>query len=1082
MMIEGFNPGGLKTQSNIFVAPDGYMYFQGTDHAVWRVNIADASDRTNFGGPNTIKTQSNICVGPDGYMYFQGTDQAVWRMSPTNPSDRTNFGGPNTIKTQSDIFVAHDGYMYFQGTDHAVWRMSPTNPSDRTNFGGPNVIKTQSDIFVAHDGYMYFQGTDHAVWRMSPTNPSDRTNFGGPNIIKTQSNICVGPDGYMYFQGTDQAVWRMSPTNPSDRTNFGGPNVIKTQSDVLVATDGYMYFRGTDDKVWRVNVANASDRTNPGGFTTTSNVLCAGGCMYFQGTDQKVWQFYFVDGPLQAYAHAAAETLQGWYNWNEDLLGKNAGLWQGTGWWNSANALNALIDYMTITKTRSYVDVVVNTFNNCKSNNFLNGYYDDEGWWALTWINAYDLTQDTRYLDMAKTIFQDITGGWGEPCGGGVWWDKSHTYKNAIANELFLTIAVRLYLRTTTQAYLDWATREWAWFQQSKMINPQHLVNDGLTVLAASNTCTNNGKQGWTYNQGVILGGLVDLSLAMHDGAYLAVAREIANAAIAALGNAQGILTEPGSGGPDLPQFKGIFMRNLAYLYSFDGQPNHLTFIQKNAQSLLQYDRTLSNQFGYAWAGPFDTADAARQTSALDALNAAMRVSSPEEDGSMVVARTPQHMDVFWVHPDGSINSTWWDANAAGGAWDPARVFAATAPGKAAGGWVSVVARTPDHMDLFWVHPDGSINSTWWDANVAGGAWDPTRVFAATAPGQAAGGWVSVVARTPDHMDLFWVHPDGSINSTWWDANVAGGAWDPARVFAATAPGAGGRRGSERGRPHARSHGCVLGAPGRLDQFDVVGRERGGRRVGPGPRLRRDGAGPGARGAAWAGRARVDAHGRVLGAPGRLDQLDVVGRERGGRRMGPRPRLRRDRAGRSGRRGSERGRPHARSHGRVLGAPGRFDQFDVVGRERGGRRVGPRPRLRRDGAGPGARGAAWAGRARVDAHGRVLGAPGRLDQLDVVGRERGGRRVGSYPRLRRHESGRGSSVSWCGRRDFSITRSTCNTHARASHGHARAALKSAFLTAQGPWTTLTLARAVCIDGATGRAATFSPRMPHPAQE
>ncbi|HLN13337.1 MAG TPA: hypothetical protein VK587_09105 [bacterium] len=91
---------------------------------------------------------------------------------------------------------------------------------------------------------------------------------------------------------------------------------------------------------------------------------------------------------------------------------------------------------------------------------------------------------------------------------------------------------------------------------------------------------------------------------------------------------------------------------------------------------------------------------------------------------------------------------------------------------------------------MFWVHPDGSINSTWWDANVAGGAWDPTRVFAATAPGKAAGGPVAVAARRPDHLDVFWVHPDGSINSTWWDANVAGGAWDPTRVFAATNPGA----------------------------------------------------------------------------------------------------------------------------------------------------------------------------------------------------------------------------------------------------------------------------------------------------
>src|ERR1019366_2905054 len=120
------------------------------------------------------------------------------------------------------------------------------------------------------------------------------------------------------------------------------------------------------------------------------------------------------------------------------------------------------------------------------------------------------------------------------------------------------------------------------------------------------------------------------------------------------------------------------------------------------------------------------------------------------------------HMDLFWVHPDGSINSTWWDANVAGGAWDSTRVFDATASGKAVNGPVAVVARTSDHIDLFWVNPDGSINSTWWDANVAGGAWDVTRVFAATAPGKAVNGPVAVVSRAPTHMDLFWVHPDGS--------------------------------------------------------------------------------------------------------------------------------------------------------------------------------------------------------------------------------------------------------------------------------------------------------------------------------
>ena len=39
----------------------------------------------------------------------------------------------------------------------------------------------------------------------------------------------------------------------------------------------------------------------------------------------------------------------------------------------------------------------------------------------------------------------------------------------------------------------------------------------------------------------------------------------------------------------------------------------------------------------------------------------------------------------------------------------------------------------PSHLDLFWVGPDHSIESTWWDAGVANGSWDPNRVFAATA-------------------------------------------------------------------------------------------------------------------------------------------------------------------------------------------------------------------------------------------------------------------------------------------------------------------------------------------------------------
>jgi hypothetical protein len=49
-------------------------------------------------------------------------------------------------------------------------------------------------------------------------------------------------------------------------------------------------------------------------------------------------------------------------------------------------------------------------------------------------------------------------------------------------------------------------------------------------------------------------------------------------------------------------------------------------FILANAASIWTWNRNESGRFGLRWAGPFDVADASRQSSALDALNAALVV------------------------------------------------------------------------------------------------------------------------------------------------------------------------------------------------------------------------------------------------------------------------------------------------------------------------------------------------------------------------------------------------------------------------------------------------------------------------
>jgi predicted alpha-1,6-mannanase (GH76 family) len=331
----------------------------------------------------------------------------------------------------------------------------------------------------------------------------------------------------------------------------------------------------------------------------------------------------------RACAAAGIAALQHWYR-------PRTGRWRTTGWWNAANALTAVIAYTQRTGDPTYAGTVERTFVAArrKSADFINEYYDDNGWWALAWIAAFDLTGEARYLDAARTIFDHGAASWDATCRGGLWWNTEKKYKNAITNELFFSIAARLHQRAPGDGdCLAWAHRCWEWFSASTMISPSGLVNDGLTAA-----CENNGGVTWTYNQGVILGGLAAMYEITSDRVYLEQGETIADAALKVLASppvatSPGILSEPGEletarKDKDKPQFKGIFVRNLYDFYLQSRRPAYREFILANARSIWDSNRNKRNQFGLHWAGPFDRADACRQSSALDVLNAAVPLAA----------------------------------------------------------------------------------------------------------------------------------------------------------------------------------------------------------------------------------------------------------------------------------------------------------------------------------------------------------------------------------------------------------------------------------------------------------------------
>ncbi|MFJ8135024.1 glycoside hydrolase family 76 protein [Streptomyces sp. NPDC096013] len=336
--------------------------------------------------------------------------------------------------------------------------------------------------------------------------------------------------------------------------------------------------------------------------------------------------------PVPTRARAAADALMTSY---DPYNG-----WWPSSWWNSAATLTSVIDFAKTTGTHDYDWIIARTFDQNRGvfpagtrssdaieGDFISRAIDDSGWWAIAWIDAYDYTHDARYLDEAVTIATYIQQYWDTgTCGGGVWWDRERTYKNAVTNGQYLWLTTALHQRIAGDTvWLQRARTSAAWYRASGLINSSGLVNDGL-----SSSCANNGSTVWSYNQGLAIGAFTELWRTTGDSSLLTTARTLADAAISSPTlTSGGVLTESCDVGPascddNQKQFKGIFMRNFADLAKATGSSTYRAYVQKQADTLWASDRSTLNALGERWAGtsPNQT-DWRTQAGALEALTAA---------------------------------------------------------------------------------------------------------------------------------------------------------------------------------------------------------------------------------------------------------------------------------------------------------------------------------------------------------------------------------------------------------------------------------------------------------------------------
>lgn len=208
--------------------------------------------------------------------------------------------------------------------------------------------------------------------------------------------------------------------------------------------------------------------------------------------------------------------------------------------------------------------------------------------------------------------------------------------KLIVVAELYIQLGAAISNRVgldQRDVYLGPAKDAWNWFSKSGVIGSDHLIRDGVDA----NSCQPNGDT-YTYNQGVILGGLVELWRATGELAWIDHAEEIAMAVTkpgSKMQDKDGILADgcdqnkSCQGINDGTQFKGVFARNLKQLHAVRPSDQYKTFLERNARSIWQKDLHLDNGNclnGVLWGGPYVAASASSQSSALDCLNAAQAV------------------------------------------------------------------------------------------------------------------------------------------------------------------------------------------------------------------------------------------------------------------------------------------------------------------------------------------------------------------------------------------------------------------------------------------------------------------------
>ncbi|PBP24109.1 glycoside hydrolase family 76 protein [Diplocarpon rosae] len=323
--------------------------------------------------------------------------------------------------------------------------------------------------------------------------------------------------------------------------------------------------------------------------------------------------------------------------------------WTNISSWVAANVYNDIMDFDLFANTKQYEETygaslrtVATSPDAQKAVQSVNEFNDDQLWWCLAMIRAYQNYGHKELLDQSIKQWKDIgadaqvfksdqgttvtKGGIKRDMpipadcdvDGAVYWSsETHSALNAISTSLYAQVGAWLWAITQDQAFRGPTDSALGWLQRRML--------DSKTGIMAVDALVPDGcelKPGaLTYNTGVYIGALTSMYMSSRDTKYLdAATLSATSTANGAFGNnydANLVITEESElvERKDAVQWRDALFRNMADFYITIGAAGAISDgLKSNIKAFFQanYDRVQQQaRFGdlYAanWWGKLNT-------------------------------------------------------------------------------------------------------------------------------------------------------------------------------------------------------------------------------------------------------------------------------------------------------------------------------------------------------------------------------------------------------------------------------------------------------------------------------------------